>query len=55
LLIYFIVRVAKELNDEPTLRRTVGGAITADANVGGRTGVSRQVRALLPTRRNSEQ
>ena len=44
---FYLARVAKELNDEELLRRAVNDAITADANVGGRTGVSRQARALL--------
>ena len=52
---FYLGRVAKELNDVILLRRAVDGAITADACVGGRTGVSRQVRALLPARQHSEQ
>ncbi|MDQ3253369.1 MAG: hypothetical protein M3R15_05580 [Acidobacteriota bacterium] len=43
---FYLARVAKELNDVILLRRAVDGAITADDNVGGRTGVSRQARAL---------
>lgn len=46
---FYLARVAKELNDVILLRRAVESAITADAGVGGRTGVSHQVRALLPT------
>ena len=47
---FYLARVAKELNDDSTLRRAVDGAITADTSVGGRTGVSRQARALLPSK-----
>jgi aminopeptidase N len=52
---FYLARVAKELNDVILLRRAVDGAITADTGVGGRTGVSRQARALIPTSRGSEQ
>ena len=38
----------QRIKDEELLRRAVNDAITADANVGRRTGVSRQARALLP-------
>lgn len=46
---FYLARVAKELNDVVMLRRAVEGAITSDAGIGGRTGVSRQARALLST------
>jgi len=52
---FYLARVAKELNDVILLQRAVDGAITADTGVGGRTGVARQARALLPTSRNGEQ
>lgn len=45
---FYLARVAKELKDEPALRRAVDGAISADAIIGGRTGISQQARALLP-------
>ncbi|MBA3321840.1 MAG: hypothetical protein H0T45_10405 [Pyrinomonadaceae bacterium] len=41
-----LARVAKQLNDTATLRRAIDGALTADANVGGCSGVASQVRAL---------
>ncbi len=34
-----LARVAKQLNDTATLRRAIDGALTADANVGGCSGV----------------
>ncbi len=51
---FYLARVAKELNDEQLLRRAVAGAETADEIVGGRTGVSRQARALLPAGRANQ-
>ncbi len=42
-----LARALKQTGDEAALRRAVDAAITADAAVGGRTGVTRQVRALI--------
>jgi hypothetical protein len=49
---YFLATVAKQLNDEATLRRAVEGAITSDAALGGRTGWGSAARALLPEGRH---
>jgi hypothetical protein len=45
---YFLATVAKQLNDQATLRWAVEGAITSDAALGGHTGWASAARALLP-------
>lgn len=42
-----LARAAKELKDEPALRRAADAAISADAAVGGRTGVAREAGLLV--------
>jgi tetratricopeptide (TPR) repeat protein len=47
--VYFLLAtVAKQLNDEATLRWAVEGAISADNALGGRTGWGSAARTLLP-------
>ena len=42
-----LAKVAKELNDEATLKYAVSGAISAEAALGGDTGVASEARSLL--------
>jgi tetratricopeptide (TPR) repeat protein len=42
-----LAKVAKELNDEETLKRAVSGAIAAEAALGGDTGAASEARSLL--------
>jgi tetratricopeptide (TPR) repeat protein len=42
-----LAKVAKELNDEATLRYAVSGAISAEAALGGGTGAASEARSLL--------
>ena len=42
-----LARALKQLGDETSLKRAVEAAITADAAVGGRTGITNEARALI--------
>lgn len=43
-----LAKVAKQLNDEATLKYAVSGAISAEAALGGDTGAASEARSLLP-------